>query len=174
MVHPVHRVRPLRAAALLLTAAALLASGCGSDETGCCGSDLERNDLANMQTARMTVGGQEVEVWLALTSQERALGLMHVEAHELAPTNDGALRGMLFVYDSERLLSFWMKDTPTALDIAFIRADGTIARIHTMTPFDTSTYGSGQPAQYALEVLAGTFAGLGVTAGDQVVLPPGI
>jgi uncharacterized membrane protein (UPF0127 family) len=67
-----------------------------------------------------------------------------------------------------------MKDTPTALDIAFIRADGVITRIHTMVPFDTSSYGSAQPAQYALEVLAGTFADLGVSQGDQVILPPGV
>ena len=78
---------------------------------------------------------------------------------------------MLFVFDSEQPRSFWMKDTPTALDIAYMRADGTIVKIHTMVPFDTSSYPSGEPAQFALEVPAGTFADLGIVEGDTAIIP---
>ena len=152
----------------VLGAMLLFAAACES-ASPCC--DEERNDLAGMTTARMSINGHAFEVWLALTSQEHALGLMNIPASELAPTSDGAIRGMLFVFSDEAPRSFWMKDTPTALDIAYMRADGVIVTIHTMTPFDTSIYPSVAPAQYALEVLAGTFDGLGIDVGDQAVLP---
>jgi uncharacterized membrane protein (UPF0127 family) len=156
---------------LLLSAAVLpAATGCESASPAG-GADIVRNDLAAMPTARMTVDGTEFEVWLALTPQEQALGLMHVEAAELAPNSDGAPRGMLFVFTDEADRSFWMANTPTALDVAFMRADGVIVSIHTMAPFDRSGYPSGAPAQYALEVLAETFNGLGIAEGDRASLP---
>jgi len=158
-------------AAIALGAMILLTTGCDS-ASPCCGA--ERNDLLGMATARMTIDGHELEVWLARTAREQTLGLMHVAASELAPTGDGAIRGMLFVFGDEAQRSFWMKETPTALDIAFMRADGTIVTIHTMQPYDTSSYPSGEPAQYALEVLAGTFADLGIAEGEQAALPDGV
>ena len=108
-----------RIALLLGFAALLLAAGCDS-ASPCC--DPVRNDLDSMETARMTINGHEFEVWLATTSEEHELGLMNVSADELAPTGDGAIRGMLFVFSSEALRSFWMLDTPTALDIAYMAA----------------------------------------------------
>ena len=154
--------------ARLVIGVALCAVGCESVSNA---PDLERNDLSGMPIAQVTIGEQRFEVWEARTPRELTLGLMHVESSELAPTPDGAIRGMLFVFDDERPRSFWMKDTPTALDIAFMRADGTIVKIHTMAPFDTSTYPSVEPAQYALEVLAGTFDDLGIVEGDRATLP---
>ena len=160
-----------RIALLLGFAALLLSAGC-DDASPCC--DPVRNDLDSMETARMTINGHEFEVWLATTTEEHALGLMNVSADELAPTDDGAIRGMLFVFAGEAPRSFWMRDTPTALDIAFMAADGTIVRTYTMTPLDTSSYPSVEPAQYALEVPAGTFADLGIAEGDVADLPPGV
>jgi uncharacterized membrane protein (UPF0127 family) len=160
--------------ALLLTvavAAVLLAtSGCDGDDV--VGGTL-RNDLAKMQTARMTIEGQEFEVWLAVTPRERALGLKGVTTDELAPTPDGAIRGMLFVFDSEAIRTFTMLDTLVALDIAFMRTGGEIVTIHTMQPGDLA-YSSNEPARYALEVVAGTFDSLGITVGDRAVLPDGV
>jgi hypothetical protein len=45
--------------------------------------------------------------------------------------------GMLFVYPSERPLSFWMKNTQIPLSIAFLDAGGRIINIETMIPFQT-------------------------------------
>jgi len=160
-----------RLAMLLALAALLPSSGCDS-ASPCC--DPLRNDLDAMATARVSIDGNEFEVWLATTPEERELGLMEVGAEELAPTSDGAIRGMLFVFASEQVRSFWMLNTPTALDIAFLAADGTIVTIRTMEPFDTSGYSSVEPAQYAIEVLAGTFAGLGIAEGDVAELPPAV
>jgi uncharacterized protein len=70
-----------------------------------------------------------------------------------------------------REASFWMKDTPTALDIIFIRADGTIARIAGATPFDESPVSSGEPVGAVLEIKAGRAAALGIAEGDKVSWP---
>jgi uncharacterized membrane protein (UPF0127 family) len=154
---------------LPLLAVLLLGAACDSASPG---GEIDRNDLDSMDRCVMLIGNQGFEVWLARTAEERALGLMHVEASELAPAPGGAIRGMLFLFPDDAPRRFWMKDTPTALDLAYIASDHTIVRIHTMTPFDTSAYPSGQPARFALEVLADTFADLGVQEGDLVTLPP--
>ena len=133
-----------------------------------------RNNLAEMATARMSIKGHPFEVWLARSNSEITLGLMRVTEEELASTADGADRGMLFVFAREQQLGFWMHNTITPLDIAYIRADGTIVKTHTMVPLDTSTYPSVEPAMYALEIRAGRLAELGIFEGDRAILPEGL
>jgi uncharacterized membrane protein (UPF0127 family) len=77
-------------------------------------------------------------------------------------------RGMLFVFQREDRLAFWMKNTPIPLDIAFIDAQGRILEIQEMKPLDTTVYHSRQPALYALEVNAGWFQKHGIKVGDKV------
>ncbi|MCL2330586.1 MAG: DUF192 domain-containing protein, partial [Phycisphaerae bacterium] len=81
---------------------------------------------------------------------------------------------MLFVFSNERSLGFWMANTITALDIAYIAADGRIVRTYTMAPLETRTYPSIEPAQFALEVRAGLFAELGIAAGQYVDIPESV
>ncbi|MBX3592939.1 MAG: DUF192 domain-containing protein [Sphingomonas sp.] len=82
--------------------------------------------------------------------------------------------GMLFSpYPAEgggpREASFWMKDTPSPLDIIFIRADGTIAHIAENTvPFSTDPVRSGEPVAAVLEINGGKAAELGISPGDKV------
>ena len=65
--------------------------------------------------------------------------------------------------------NFWMKNTPSALDIVFVRADGTIARIaENAVPFDESVIPSGEPVGAVLELKGGRTAELGIAAGDKV------
>jgi len=154
--------RTQRFALTIALGMALIAAACDSEDVNT--PSIDRNDLDSMPTLRMTIEGHPFEVWLALTTREQTLGLMHVDAGELRPTLDGTIRGMLFVFGSEQLRGFW-------LDIAYMRADGTIVKIHTMTPFDTSTYPSVEPAQFALEVPAGTLVDLGISEGDTTIIP---
>ena len=158
------RVLSPRTAVLLALAATV---GCGQSVPG------YRNDLTKMQTDRVTIKGQPFDVWLALTPYEEERGLMQVTDAEMAPVS-GVRKGMLFVFEEEDYLSFWMYNTITALDIAFINADGRIVKTHTMAPLETRTYPSVEPAMYALEVLAGTFAELGISEGDQVEIPDSV
>lgn len=155
---------PMLAAGLVLSAA-----GCG------CGPN-EPNNLAAMLTGRTRVNDIEIQVWIADDSAERNRGLMFITADELQPLSDGTPVGMLFVFDRPQNLAFWMKNTITPLDIAYINTDGVIVKTYTMAPLDTNAanYQSLEPAQYALEVIAGTFQKLGIKEGDKVLLPEGI
>jgi uncharacterized protein len=113
-------------------------------------------------------GGKEVRVRVEIAddSAERARGLMYRTAL-------GENRGMLFVYDSEMRLSFWMKNTLIPLSIAFMDAKGRIVDIQDMKPLDDDppSYVSAEPAQYALEVNRGFFEERGVKVGDRAELP---
>ena len=105
-----------------------------------------------------------VQVEIADTDAERQTGLSR------RPTlaEDA---GMLFVFDQEQPLSFWMKDTLIPLSIAYISAEGRIVDIQDMQPLDETPHPSAEPAQYALEVNQGFFAERGVAVGDTVELP---
>ncbi|TLF51696.1 DUF192 domain-containing protein [Halomonas urmiana] len=119
-------------------------------------------------------GPQRLQVEVSRSIRERSRGLMerdHLDA--------GA--GMLFLYrhpQSSRN-GFWMYRTRIPLDIAFIDEAGRIAEIHSMTPCTAEAPGDcpvtrpGVSYRAALEVNAGAFEALGVTAGDCVSWPGG-
>lgn len=77
-------------------------------------------------------------------------------------------RGMLFLFQSEHHASFWMKNTLIPLDLIFIRADGTIARIATAEPLALTSIVSGAPVASVLEIAGGRAAKLGIVPGDRV------
>lgn len=161
--------RPRKSVERLLLAG-VLATVVGG-EGGCGASSDRRNDLSAMQTAQLTIKDQAFEVWVARTDEQRSTGLMNVTQQEMAARPDGTERGMLFIFDREQFLAFWMKNTIIPLDIAYIRPDGQIVSTHTMAPRETRSYGSGAPASYALEVSAGLFDQLGIEPGDHVEIP---
>jgi uncharacterized membrane protein (UPF0127 family) len=67
-----------------------------------------------------------------------------------------------------------MKDTPSPLDIIFVRADGTIARIaENAIPFSEAPLSSMEPVAAVLEVPGGRAAELGIGEGDRVSWPKG-
>lgn len=107
-----------------------------------------------------------VPVEIAATDAERQMGLM-------GRASLAADVGMLFVFDAEQPLSFWMKDTLIPLSIAYIDAAGRIVDIQDMQPLDETPHPSAAPAQYALEVNQGFFAANGIQVGDLVQLPGG-
>jgi len=105
------------------------------------------------------------EVEVADDPAERAEGLMYRQS--LA---DNA--GMLFLYPQPQPVEFWMKNTPLSLDIVFVRADGTIARIAAnTTPMSEDRIPSGEPVLAVLEVKAGIMQQLGIAAGDRLRNP---
>jgi uncharacterized membrane protein (UPF0127 family) len=110
-------------------------------------------------------GRHAFEVEVMRDDAGRAQGLMF--RRSMAPD-----RGMLFDFERSEPVTMWMKNTYLPLDMLFIRADGTVARIATDTePLSTRTIASGEPVLGVLELNAGTAARLGLHAGDRVEHP---
>ena len=121
-----------------------------------CQSPLERLTIS--------AAGQSLTVEVARTEAQREHGLME-------RTNLGPRDGMIFVFDRDDHLSFWMKNTPTPLSIAFLSVEGKILQIEDMEPFSESIVRSRLSARYALEMRKGAFAELGIREGDRVTFP---
>ena len=79
--------------------------------------------------------------------------------------------GMLFIFEKDQILSFWMKNTPHPLSIAYIDSKGKIRNIYDMTPYSLSSIVSTVSVRYALEVPQGWYKKNGITEGDAVILP---
>jgi len=132
----------------------------------------EGASLARAAVTLRPAGGQPrtLTVEAARTADEQQRGLMF--RTDLGPDD-----GMLFYpYPPDggppREASFWMKNTPTPLDIVFIRRDGTIARIAENTvPFSEEQVPSGEPVAAVLELKGGRAAELGLSEGDRIDLP---
>jgi len=109
----------------------------------------------------------EITVEVARTDEERAKGLMFRK-----DLPDG--QGMLFIFDRDQQLSFWMKNTLIPLSIAFIASDGHIIEIKDMQPNDLNSVKSSRSVRYALEVPQGWFGRVNVKAGDIVKIDPSL
>ncbi len=107
----------------------------------------------------------EVAVEIAKKNADRMRGLMYRK--EL-----GDNAGMLFIFEEERPLQFWMKNTCIPLDMIFISDAGVIVGIEENTPtLSTATFGPACPARYVLEVNAGWARKHGLRPGLRVTLP---
>lgn len=78
--------------------------------------------------------------------------------------------GMLFVFEEDKVLRFWMKNTPSPLSIAYIDRKGEIKDIFDMKPFDLNDTTATGYVRYALEVPQGWFERAGVKVGDKLKL----
>jgi len=126
--------------------------------TSCNPQKLPVQEFA-IESGGVTIAVINAEV--ARTQAERNRGLMFRK--DLA---DG--EGMLFIFETDHVLSFWMKNTIIPLSIAFITHDGRIVDIKNMYPKDINTVSSSRSARYALEVPQGWFSRVGVKEGDIV------
>jgi len=103
-----------------------------------------------------------VKVEVADTPAKRALGLQY--RRKLAED-----RGMLFLFPTEGIQSFWMKDTPLSLDLIFIGSHGRIVGIiHRAVPFSTASLSVPAPSQFVLEITGGLCRRHGIEVGDPV------
>lgn len=119
----------------------------------------DETDSVELKIAHKTITAE-----IADTEESRALGLMNRKSME----DD---HGMLFVFNEERKLSFWMKNTLIPLSIAYISKNGEIKEIHKMYPLDESSVSSSRSVMYALEMNQGWFEKNGITVGDKISIP---
>lgn len=110
-------------------------------------------------------GQARFAVDVADTNETRARGLMFVEEM-------GTLEGMLFVYESPRHATFWMKNTLIPLDMLFADASGTIVTLHEYAiPGDVTTIDGGEGVLAVLEINGGLSSRLGIREGDVLQHP---
>ena len=110
-------------------------------------------------------GRHAFQVEVMRTPEQRARGLMH---RQFMPAD----RGMLFDFKRVEPVAMWMQNTYISLDMLFIRADGTVARIaERAEPLSTRTIPSGEPVLSVLEINGGVAEKLGIKPGDKVEHP---
>lgn len=119
----------------------------------------------------LRVGDLIIKVEVADTPETRRRGLMYRRS---LPEN----HGMLFVFPSERPLSFWMKNTWIPLSIGFFNSKRELLNVHEMEPESIlfrspKSYKSVAPAQYALEMNKGWFKKNNIKRGTKFEwIPP--
>lgn len=134
-------------------------------QCGAWGEGAVRFESRSLVLEKVGGGAIGIQAEIARNDRERAQGLMKRKS-----LDDGA--GMLFVFDRDEIVSFWMKDTLIPLSIAFIAYDGRIMEIRDMEPQNLTPVRSRRLARYALEVPQGWFSRVGLAPGDRLDLTP--
>ena len=115
----------------------------------------------NLQRTRLSAGMYVIDAQVALTPDERQIGLMQrkdMPQHE----------GMIFIFEQAAQQCFWMKNTLLPLTAAFVADDGTIVNLADMKPQTTESHCSSQPVRYVLEMNKGWFAKKGIKPGSKL------
>lgn len=137
----------------------LLLAGCGNSEPTVAPEPKTVKDWFDI-----SVGDKTVSIQLALSDSEMQQGLMGRKDLKLG-------QGMMFIYPYPTVMSFWMRNTPTALDIGYFSADGILREIYPLHPFDERPVQSKrEDLLFALEVLQGGYAEMGIKPGAQLDL----
>jgi uncharacterized membrane protein (UPF0127 family) len=133
--------------------------------------DPARVPLEGFDEVAVTVapaGGGELRSWCllaAIRAAQRARGLMQV-------TDLQGYSGMAFIYDTDVSNSFYMRNTPTPLSIAWIDSAGRVVSTADMAPCEDREgcplYPPAGPYRTAIEVFQGGLDDLGITEGATV------
>jgi hypothetical protein len=108
---------------------------------------------------------------VANTEEQRETGLMSV-------TDLPVHTGMVFVFDQDSPVEFWMKDTLVPLDMVFVAANGTVRSVAANVPVvpedapDDSIPRRGGTAKYVIELSAGEAKKDGIAPGVHLAELP--
>jgi uncharacterized membrane protein (UPF0127 family) len=115
----------------------------------------------NLQRTQLSAGMHLLDVQLALTPEQRQIGLMwrkEMPQHE----------GMLFVFEQPATQCFWMRNTLLPLTAAFVEDDGTIVNLADMKAQNDDSHCSLKPVRFVLEMNQGWFAKRNIKAGYKL------
>ncbi len=131
-------------------------------------SEYQKIADRNSITIFTQVGPIKINAEFARTPEELQKGLMNRIS---LPKNSG----MLFIFPDEETRSFWMKNTLIPLDVIFVSSTGRVNEITTLNPCQETeicqSYNSKTPAQYVLEINAGSTEKWKIMEGDILELP---
>jgi zinc transport system permease protein len=147
---------------------------CVSVSAGASAQDDEckrwREAFATMPVRMVTVQAgaktMAIRVKVAETSEQAAAGFQCSTPQEIQKTL------ILFDFGREIYSQFHMNHVPAALDIAFIKGDGSIFSILRMDPSPTALYGPLGNFRFALEARAGFYESQGIKQGEARLTVP--
>ena len=153
-----------------LSAPLLIMAGCRDGSVS--QANMNGTEAADQAPATQA-GAVEVRIRTASDEQRRFWAELAVGEEAQARGLSGRARlahnaAMLFPFPYPKMASFWMKDTPIALDLLFIRPDGTIAAILEGKPNSLEPIFAGEPVSAVLEITYGRSKALGFKVGDTV------
>lgn len=160
--------------AFLALALLLVLPGCGPEGTSTAGRPAPPQSRpgdpwlddgvaqSGLPKLRLLLGAHTLDAELALTQPAIQKGMMW-------RTNVAETEAMLFVFARPHQTSFWMKNVPIDIDVAYLDPEGVIREIHRLRRFDTNPVPAVSPdIQFALETAEGWFARRGITPGVVV------
>jgi len=116
-------------------------------------------------TIETSTGRHVFQVEVAADDASRERGLM--DRRYMA-----ADHGMLFEFDRDAPVAFWMKNTYIPLDMIFIASSGVVTHVAANAePLSERIIPSGGPCVAVLELNGGTAASIGLKIGDKIRHP---
>lgn len=112
------------------------------------------------------VAGKKINLEVAKTSQQQAIGLMYRTS---LPDDEG----MLFNFNPPQPVAFWMKNTLIPLDMVFLRNGVVQTLIGNALPCKSDpcpNYPSSKTIDQVIELRGGLAAKLGLKVGDRVTI----
>ena len=120
------------------------------------------SDQKNIIFVKTKFTNTQFVVELAKTPEQRQKGLMGRSSLK-------AQSGMLFLYESPRHVSFWMKNTLIGLDVIFLSSNGKILKIyHNAKPESLEIMSAGENVSAVLEINGNLAKTIKLEIGDCV------
>ena len=162
----VKRLAAMAGLAALLACSPQTQAESSAEPAGAGAETATTHPISGLKVIPLTVTTENGEIAIAAeladTPEAQTRGLMF-------RTELGDHEGMIFPYDGTTAQSFWMKNTPLALDIIYIGPDGRISNIAAMTePYSLEPVYSVGPVLGVLELRGGRAEELGIGPGDLV------
>lgn len=130
---------------------------------------IKTDPVAFTKEGQLTITKQKVDTLIAQLDIEFAQSEYETQTGLMYRKDMEDHQGMLFIFEDERMHSFYMKNTEFALDIIYIKADSTIASFQeNAQPFNEAGLSSQVPIQYVLEVNAGLAEKWLLEVGDKI------
>ena len=128
-------------------------------------AQVSKQKEIKFEIRKIELAGHILTVEVADSDEKREHGLMN----RTSLAND---HGMLFIFDSEIILRFWMKSTLIPLSIGYFDQKKILLETHEMKPLvigerEPTTYPSHRPALYALEMSRQWFLHHRIKAGSS-------
>ncbi len=143
----------------------------------CCAATGCESLRGDPEAVTVEIGDERFTVEVANDDARRIQGLTGVT--EISPSG-----GMIFIFPNNQVRSFWMADCLVDIDVMFLDPQGRVTAVHTMkvesppradeprSSYERRLpgYSSSYPAQFAIELRAGTLQRLGIEVNSKVPL----